>query len=312
MRTKLAIAPLLGASTLLSATAGVATASEYAFSTYALGSNAFGAGITPPAGTYLTTVSSYYPAKISGELDFGGVLLNAGAKIDGFASALNLLYVPSTQILGGNLGLSVTVPVGHLDIKATVDTDQNTVSRQTDGWGLGDTVPKLQLGWQHGDFAHTLYVQGTIPTGRWQRGFSPIIGLHRPSIDTGWAFTWTDKPTKLQFNGVAGVTFNFENTETNYKSGTEFHFEWAIGYEIAQGFLIGVVGYDYRQLTGDSGEGARLGSFKGRVDAIGPGLSYTTMIGDRPLTLNLRNYQEYNAKRRWEGNATIGSATLRF
>jgi hypothetical protein len=30
-----------------------------------------------------------------------------------------------------------------------------------------------------------------------------------------------------------------------------------------------VVGYDYRQLTGDTG--ASLGSFKGRVDAIAPG-----------------------------------------
>lgn len=189
MRIRQIIAPLLGAATALLAAPGGATATEYAFSTYALGSNAFGAGITPPAGTYLTTVSSYYAAKISGQIDFGGVVLNAGANIDVFASALNLLYVPTTQVLGGNLGLSITAPVGHLDLEATTGTDQSTLSRQTDGWGLGDTTPKLQLGWQHGDFAHALYVQGTIPTGRWQRGFSPIIGLHRPSIDTGWAFT---------------------------------------------------------------------------------------------------------------------------
>jgi hypothetical protein len=55
------------------------------------------------------------------------------------------------------------------------------------------------------------------------------------------------------------VTFNFENTETNYRTGNEFHFEWAIGREIATGLVLGIVGYDYRQLSGDSGSGAALG-----------------------------------------------------
>ena len=153
-------------------------------------------------------------------------------------------------------------------------------------------------------------MQAVAPTGHWERGFSPIIGLHRPGIDTGWAFTWEHKPTKLQFNGAAGFTFNFENTETNYRSGDEFHFEWAIGREIATGLVLGVVGYDYRQLTVDSG--GALGPVKGRVDAIGAGLSYTTLIGKTPLVLNLRHYHEFNAENRWEGDSTIASATIRW
>jgi hypothetical protein len=61
---------------------------------------------------------------------------------------------------------------------------------------------------------------------------------------------------------------------------------------------------------GDSG--TALATFKGRVDAVGPGLSYTTMIGTTPFTLNIRRYQEYNARRRWEGNATFATATIKF
>ena len=72
--------------------------------------------------------------------------------------------------------------------------------------------------------------------------------------------------------------------------------------------MLGVVGYDYRQLTGDSGTGARLGPQKGRVDAIGPGLSYTTVFGTMPVIFNLRHYQEFNVEKRWEGNSTIASA----
>lgn len=302
----------LFAGCLVAAATAQTQAAEYGFSTYGLGGTAFGAGVTPPPGTYVTTVSAFYAADIGGSINFGGVVVNAGAEVEAFSSALNVLYVPQGKLFGGSVGLALTVPVGHIDVDATVTAGVLTASRETDGWGLGDIASRAQIGWQSGDFAHMAYVQAVAPTGRWDPGFSPIIGLHRPGIDTGWAFTWTHKPTKLQFNGAAGFTFNFENTETDYRTGNEFHFEWAIGHEFAPGFMLGVVGYDYRQLTGDSGSGAVLGPQKGRVDAIGPGLSYTTVIGKTPVILNLRHYHEFNADKRWEGNSTIASGTIRF
>jgi hypothetical protein len=301
----LAAAGALMASSLQSA------ATEYAFSTYGLGGNAFGAGATPPPGTYVTEATAFYSASIGTSVSFGGVTLNPGAKVDAFSAATNILYVPERKVLGGNLGLSVTIPVGHIDVDATLGGPFG-LSRSVDGWGFGDVWSKVQLGWQHGEFAHTIYVQAVAPTGRWDPGFSPIIGLHRPGIDTGWAFTWTDKTKKLQVNGATGFTFNFENTATDYRSGNEFHFEWAVGLEFAPGLLIGVVGYDYRQLTGDTGSGARLGPFKGSVDAIGPGLIYTTLLGQTPFILNVRHYHEFNAQNRWEGNSTVLSGTIRF
>ena len=81
---------------------------------------------------------------------------------------------------------------------------------------------------------------------------------------------------------------------------------------VCKGLVIGVVGYDWRQITGDSGSGARLGPFEGSIDAVGAGLIYTTAINKTPLILNLRHYEEYNAERRIEGNSTIASATIRF
>lgn len=260
----------------------------------------------------MTAVTGVYTAEIGGAINFGGVVINAGAKVEGVTSGVNVLYVPERKLFGGNLGLSVTVPVGHVDIEATVGIGPFSASRQTDGWGLGDIVPKIQLGWQRGEFAHTVYLQAAAPTGRYAPGFVPIIGLNRPSIDTGWAFTWADKATKLQFNGAVGFTFNFENTETDYRSGNEFHFEWAIGRDLGGGLTVGVVGYNYRQLTDDTGAGALLGAFRGKVDAIGPGLSYSTLLGKMPLIVNLRHYHEFDAENRWEGNLTIVSGTLRF
>jgi hypothetical protein len=297
---------------LLTAASLRAQAVEYAFTTYALGESAFSAGVTPPPGTYVTAVTGYFSGELAGTASFGGVTINAGAKADIFSTAVNLLYVPDRKLLGGNLGLSITVPAGWVDYRAGVEVQAQGFSREVSGWGMGDVIPRVQLGWQRGDFAHTVYLELIAPTGFWEPGFSPIVSLHRPAIDTGWAFTWTDKPTKLQVSGTAGFTFNFENPQTNYQSGNAFHWEWAVGIECIQGLVIGVVGYDYRQLNGDSGSGDPVGPFRGSVDAIGAGLSYTTVIDKRPVTFNLRYYHDYDFDKLFHGDSTIASATVRF
>lgn len=268
--------------------------------------------MTPPPGTYVTTVAAYYEGEIAGNITFGGVTFDVGAKLDFFTTGLNSLYVLQQKILGGNLGLSVTVPVGYVDIDAEVSALGATLQRSTDGDGLADIVGKIQLGWHHENFAHTVYVQGLAPTGRYDAGFNPNIGLNRPAVDVGWGFTWSEPNSKLQLNGTVGFTFSAENDETDYDSGNDIHFEWAVGREFAPGLILGVAGYDYRQLTGDSGTGAVLGPFEGSVDAIGPALEYTTLVGTTPLIVGARHYREFNAEHRFEGSMSIMTATTKF
>lgn len=312
MRLKQSSVVCLMAASLLAAGSPKAGAAEYTFSTYGLGGTAFGAGVTPPPGNYVSAATTFYRGRISGNINFGGIVFDAGARVELLAGAVSGLYVHDKTVLGGHLGVSVTVPAGHIDVEATASVGPLSGTRETSGAGLGDVVTRLQLGWQHGDFSHLVWVQAVAPTGRYEPGFFPIIGLHRPGIDSGWAFTWTDKASKLQFNGAVGFNFNFENDRTDYLSGNEVHFEWAVGYEAMQGLLIGVVGYDWRQVTGDSGTGARLGPFEGRVDAIGPGLSYTTLIDKMPLIVNVRHYEEFAAERRLSGSLSIATVTLKF
>ncbi len=97
-----------------------AHADEFGFSSYGLGGSAFGAGATPPPGTYISFVSGYYEGKIGTPVTIGGVTLNVGSRLQFFQEALNGLYVPEQKLLGGNLGFSVTVPVGHIDIRAAI------------------------------------------------------------------------------------------------------------------------------------------------------------------------------------------------
>ena len=53
-------------------------------------------------------------------------------------------------------------------------------------------------------------------------------------------------------------------------------------------------------------------TFKGSVDAIGAGVSYTTTRGKTPLVFNLRHYREFNSENRFEGTSTLASGTVRF
>jgi hypothetical protein len=288
-------------------------AAEYGFTTYPLGSAAFGAGITPPPGTYVTDSISYFTGSIGGNIDIGGIVFNGGAKVEFFSEGVSILTVPETKVLDGNLGVLVSVPVSHMNIEARATGPLgNTVTDTTEGWGLGDTVLQLQLGWNLGDFSHTFHVLGVIPTGRYQPGFYPLTGFNRPSLDLGWAFTWFEKNSKLQFNGAVGFMTSLENESTQYQTGDEFHAEWAIGYKFDNGLVLGVAGYDYRQLTGDSGQGALLGSFIGSQDAVGPALSYSTLIGKVPVTISVRDYEQYDWKNFFHGNVSIASFTAAF
>lgn len=277
-----------------------AQGAEGGFSGYPLGGAAFGAGMTPPPGTYVTFLAGFYAAEIDGAVTIGGELFELGLEVSFLQTGINGTYVPNRTLFGGRPAISVTVPVGYVDLEANVSVGGLSATRQVDGPGLGDISTRGQLGWEHGAFSHLIYIQGTVPSGRYGEGFYPSIGLNRWILDTGWAFTWTEQTSKLQFNGAFGFSFSAENEETNYKSGNDFHFEWAIGREITHGLMFGIVGYNYRQISGDSGSGAVLGAFKGSVDAIGVGISYATMIDTTPFVLNLRHFEEFNAERRWD------------
>jgi len=287
-------------------------AAEYGFTTYPLGSLSFGAGITPPPGVYVTDAVSYYDGSIGGNFNFGGRAFNAGVNAKIFLDEVDVLYVPEQKVLDGHFGFSVSAPAGYADYQAGASAARGTIIAETQGGGLGDFSVEAQLGWDGEAFSHTFYVLNVVPSGSYERGFSPILGLNRPSLDVGWGFTYFDKASKIEINGAIGFMASLGNNVTQYQTGDEFHAEWAIGYKFDNGVEIGVVGYDYRQVTGDSGPGAILGPFIGSLDAVGGGFTYSTEIEKTPVTFSLRDYWEYEASHMYHGNLLISSFTTAF
>jgi len=59
------------------------------------------------------------------------------------------VYVPDGKLLGGNLGLSVTIPAAYVNYEAQIGVG-SLASREVNGWGFGDVIPKFENR-THGD-----------------------------------------------------------------------------------------------------------------------------------------------------------------
>jgi hypothetical protein len=79
---------------------------------------------------------------------------------------------------------------------------------------------------------------------------------------------------------------------------------------LSKAFAVGVAGYYYNQVTGDSGAGAVLGPFRGEVTAIGPNLTYNFQMGAVPVFTSARWLHEFDAKNRLEGDVGFVTVTI--
>ncbi len=300
---------------------GPSQAAEYGQGTYLLGLSIPMIGFTPPPGFYLSDTIYAYQGSASGnkKFPFGHVNLAAQIKEDFLVNVSTLTWVADTKILGGNLGFAATVPfpIGTERTSAGAaftgplgNTFSGSLTQSV--WGIGDMAVAGFLGWHEGNSHWNLAVTGTIPTGVYDPDRIAFLGLHRPSVDVRGAYTYLDPQTGLEISGAVGMTFNHINTATDYQSGDEVHFEWDVNEHFASGFSLGVGGYVYDQVTGDSGPATRiLGPFEGRVVAVGPLVGYTFKIMNLiPVNLNARWFHEFDVRNRVTGNSIFGTISL--
>ena len=131
----------------------------------------------------------------------------------------------------------------------------NTINRsRTDTVeGGGDLYPLATLRWtreqQLARLCHGRHAGGCVPGGRLAN-----IGLNHWSLDAGGGYTYLDAKAGHEFSIVAGFTYNFENEDTNYQNGVDGHIDWAASQFLNEQLHIGLVGYIYYQLSGDSGK----------------------------------------------------------
>lgn len=294
----------------LAAMSSAVSAAEGGAGFYLLGSKGAGAAITPPPGVFFQNDIYYYSGKIGGskQLPTGGKLA-AGVNGAALINLSSVIWVLPEEIAGGHLGIGATIPFGWKRTKADLvlsasrfgDVSGNV---KDDIFTIGDPVVSGFLGWQKGNFHYQLGTMVNVPIGNYQEGEISNIAFHHWGADVFAATTWLDPNIGLDLSAAVGVTFNAENPVTNYKTGNEFHFEWAAVQHINEKFDIGLIGYYYQQLSGDSGEGAAR-PFKGRVASVGATIGWNFEVNKLPVSTRIKYFHEFAAENRVEGDAVF-------
>lgn len=307
--TQRVIATIVG-TVLLGLSAGSAVAAEGGSSFYLLGQRGQGAAVLPPVeGVFFALPTYHYSGDASGsrDLPIGGAV-SLGLDADITLLMPTALWVTPVDLFGGDLVLSGTFVYGNADLSANAAISipgviQGSVALQYDRWSTGDPIVSALVGWSGDNHHYLLTASVNVPVGDYEAGRLSNVSLNRWATDITTAGTWMFPEQSIELSSAAGVTFNGENDDTNYDTGTEFHLEASAFYQFTPKFSAGLNGYHYQQLSGDSGSGATLGDFKGRVTAIGPGLSGSFQAGPVPVAVSLRYFREFNAKNRLEGDA---------
>jgi hypothetical protein len=308
---------LLLASAALFAAAAPARASEGGASFYLLGSGGPGAGILPPVrGIFLDNTIYYYDGSAGADRQFtlgGNVVADLDATI--LANFTTLLWVPSNYFLGGSLAVGGAFAVGRPDVNVGVILtgplgNQVAVSRQDDAVIIGDPIVTASLGWVVDGVHIAASTTVNIPIGNYREGQLANLAFHRWAADFSLAATWKQPVPGFDVSAKVGITANGTNHFTDYNTGTEFHAEASLEYAVSPQFSIGAQVYHFQQMTGDSGTGAKLGPFEGRVTGVGATAAYNFQIGRTPVTARARVFTEFGVENRLEGTAAMFSLTV--
>lgn len=302
-------AAILAALTL----APAAFAAEGGQGFYILGSRTLNAGVVPPPGTYVQTSLYAFSGDTGATLPNGG-RLDVGLDADAVVGLFTGLWAPDTgTIAGGRPYMLVLFPYGwkQVEVNATLEVPNGpdiTGRRKDDTTTFGDPVVGGGLGWGNGPWFASANLLVNLPAGDYDDDSSTNIAFNRWAADLTGAFTWMWQDG-WQGDLSLGMTVNGENPATDYETGNELHAEGAVAKTFG-GWTLGLAGYHYNQVTGDSGDGAVLGDFKGRVSALGPTVGWAGAWGKQPVSFGGSWFHEFDAKNRVPGDALYLSLTF--
>jgi hypothetical protein len=251
---------------------------------------------------YHTSVSSK-PVDVT---FFKGGRFVAGLDADADLALLVPSYAFAQPVLGGQFAVSMMTVIGRnrVGVDAALtgprgNTISGSISDSVTGWG--DLYPMASLKWNHGVHNFMVYGTGDVPVGNYDPNRLSNIGIGHGAIDGGFGYTYLDPTKGHEFSAVAGFTYNFINSDTQYKNGVDFHLDWGASQFLSKELLVGLVGYVYQEIGCDSGSGDRVGCFRSRVFGVGPQIGYIVPLGEWQGYLNLKGYGEFGHENRPDG-----------
>jgi hypothetical protein len=270
-------------------------------------------------------MSTYYDGSAGGSrtLRFGG-LLAANVEATVYANTSVLLYQTPWKILGGQYAAGLGIPYYDMEVEATVTLDPALgggapSSRRDTASGIGDILlMPFMLGWKKGDVSYGTSLGVYAPTGEYEQGELANLGKNYWTFEPGVNVSWLSSKIGTEVSAFAGYDISTKNEDSDYQSGDVFHFDTTVAQHLPLfgGFIgVGANAFYYEQVTGDSGDGAKLGDFEGKTMGVGPVLSYAAKVGKAKTTdlvCEVKWLPETDVEKRLEGDIIWAKVALVF
>ena len=274
------------------ATATPALASEVGGGVYPNGAEGALGGALPPPGTYYLGYAQYYEAgRFNDGQGNAGLLPDFKVKVE--AAVSRVVVVTDHKVLGADYAVHVVAPVVNVDARIAGMTGNRS--------GLSDiTIDPIILGWHFPNGVHVITgVDVNVPVGSYDRTSLANFSRHYWNVEPIVAMAYYDKSGlsldlkmmyDINFKNTTAQINGFNPTGAAYRSGNEFHADYAATYTVSPKLALGVSGYFYKQTTGDRVDNAAaqgvldsFGGLKGETFAGGPtvrlGLGHVQLIG---------------------------------
>jgi hypothetical protein len=257
----------------------------------------------------------------SRQLPLGGIL--AGGVTANIQAEVPLaIYAYPFSLYNITFSSGMAVPFEWVDVKAnatfspTIPPAQISGSREQSVSGLGDIqLMPVMAAWTNGDFTLGGMLNIWAPSGDYATGQLANQGLGYWTFDPMLAFRWLSSKIGTELSVFTGVDFNTENTDANYQSGDIFHVDATLAQHLP--LFGGIAGagasaFYLKQFTGDSGSGAKLGSFEAESYGVGPTLSYVHKISKAELIVDGSWLPQLHTENTTKGNFFWVKVTLSF
>ncbi len=289
-----------------------ASALEGAYSNYQPGGYGdFFVAYTPEPGFYVRNDVYYYTADAERSVLQGAVKLEVS--LDVVIENPTLFYVTDKTFLGARYGLGAVIPITYVDIRLAASAGSAQVATSDSRLSFGDPylIP-VSLFWNFGRFHINFYEGVVAPVGSYNSSRLANSGLNYWSFDSNLALTYFNEEMGTELSAVVGHIYNTANNDTDYHSGQEFHLDYMANQFVSETISIGIHGYFHKQLTGDSGTGAILGSFKAESAGLGPALFWMPKIGEKTVNFSTKWIHEFHSVNRPEGDGFYFTVSTDF
>jgi len=245
----------------------------------------------------------------------GDVASNLDATV--YADSIGLMYTIKPKLLGGNYAMIVALPFGQVNVEGDLITAAGTAHRSQSAGGLFDMYfSPFVLSWKKKDLNIGGIMGFYAPTGKYDKANIANLGKNYWTAEPNFFVSYLSSKMGLELSAYTAFDFNSTNTATDYKTGNQWHLDATIAQHLPLK-KIGIIGigantWHYKQITGDSGTGAKLGSFEGRSSGIGPTLSFIKQTKTVLVAAEVKWLPELSVEKRLEGDFVWAKLALVF